>query len=59
MSGHIVVDVDMTVRKTQEIIRKLEKIAAEQFRIGHFTIQVEDDEHPHDDMFAIDRDWKH
>ncbi|MFC4769904.1 cation diffusion facilitator family transporter [Effusibacillus consociatus] len=59
MSGHIVVDGGMTVRKTQEIIRKLEKIVAEQFRIGHVTIQVEDDEHPHDDMFAIDRDWKH
>lgn len=59
LSGHIVVNGEMTVRSTQEIIRELEKVLADNYRIGHVTIQVEDDQHPHDDMFSIDQNWQH
>lgn len=59
MSGHIVVDGGMTVGKAQGIIRELERQVAQKFRIGHVTIQVEDEGHPHPDMFGIDREWVH
>ncbi|BCJ87066.1 cation transporter [Effusibacillus dendaii] len=59
MSGHLVVDGELTIRNSQQMIRQLEKVVLEKFRIGHVTIQFEDDQHPHEDMFAIDREWKH
>ncbi|MGG0937098.1 cation diffusion facilitator family transporter [Brevibacillus centrosporus] len=59
MSGHIVVDGSMTVKKAQGIVKDLEAQVAKKFRIGHVTIQVEDEGHSHPEMFGIDREWKH
>ncbi|MFM1655196.1 hypothetical protein ACI7RC_24345 [Brevibacillus sp. B_LB10_24] len=60
MSGHIQVNVDATIRETQTLIRKIEAVLAEKFRIGHVPIQVEDDDHPHNkEMFGMDRNWDH
>jgi cobalt-zinc-cadmium efflux system protein len=47
MSGHIVVDGKLTVSATQAIIRQIEDLLDRKFRIGHASIQVEDDGHPH------------
>jgi cobalt-zinc-cadmium efflux system protein len=47
MSGHIVVDGNLTVKQTQEIIRQIEDLLDRQHRIGHAAIQVEDRNHPH------------
>lgn len=59
MSGHIVVDGRFTVEDTQEILREIEEIVAKKFRIGHSTLQVEDDQHPHSkEMFDMDQAWK-
>lgn len=60
VSGHIEVDGEISIRESQQIIRQIEKILDEKFRIGHVTIQLEDDKHPHEkDMFGIDRNWIH
>jgi cobalt-zinc-cadmium efflux system protein len=47
MSGHIVVDGNLTVSETQTIIRQIEDLLDRQYRIGHASIQVEDRDHPH------------
>lgn len=58
MSGHIVVDGRITVREAQQILREIESAVAKKYRIGHTTLQFEDDTHPHDqEMFGIDRKW--
>jgi cobalt-zinc-cadmium efflux system protein len=60
MSGHIRVDGDLSVKEAQMIIRKIERVLLQKFQIGHATIQVEDNDHPHDkEMFGIDRNWVH
>ncbi|WP_082053030.1 cation diffusion facilitator family transporter [Gordoniibacillus kamchatkensis] len=60
MSGHIVVDGDVTVREAQHIIREIDATVAKKFKIGHSTLQIEDDAHAHDnEMFGIDRNWNH
>jgi len=47
MSGHIVVDGNLTVSETQTIIRRIEDLLDRQYRIGHVSVQVEDRDHPH------------
>lgn len=60
MSGHIVVDGGITVGESQQILRDIEEVVAKKYRIGHTTIQFEDDTHPHEqEMFGIDRKWSH
>jgi cobalt-zinc-cadmium efflux system protein len=58
MSGHVVVDGDFTVRETQRILREIEAVVGKKFRIGHTTLQFEDDGHPHEkEMFGLDKNW--
>ncbi|MCY9659480.1 cation diffusion facilitator family transporter [Paenibacillus chondroitinus] len=60
MTGHVVVDGEISVSKTQEIIREIENIVSKKYRIGHSTLQFEDDKHPHEqEMFSLDSNWKH
>jgi len=60
MSGHVVVDGDFSVREAQQILREIESVVAEKYRIGHSTLQIEDDGHPHEqEMFGLDRSWEH
>lgn len=60
MSGHIEVDGELSIREAQNIIREIENVLSRKFRIGHVTIQLEDDEHPHArEMFGLDRGWIH
>lgn len=57
MTGHVVVDGELTINHTQKIIQELESTLANQFNIGHITVQVENDIHQQEDMFSIDREW--
>jgi cobalt-zinc-cadmium efflux system protein len=60
MSGHLVVSGDLTVHETQRILAEIEHISAERFDIGHTTFQLEKDDHDHgQEMFTLDKDWKH
>jgi cobalt-zinc-cadmium efflux system protein len=59
MSAHIVVDGNISVSESQKIIRDIERLTAQKFRIGHVTVQLEDDNHPHEEMFGIDLNWGH
>ncbi|MHB1420572.1 MAG: cation diffusion facilitator family transporter [Bacillota bacterium] len=60
MSAHIVVDGNLKVKEIQVIIRQVEAMLSDKYRIGHITVQVEDDAHPHEnDLFALDRKWEH
>ncbi|HEX7057348.1 MAG TPA: cation diffusion facilitator family transporter [Bacilli bacterium] len=60
LSAHVVVDGDMLVKDSRLLLQQIEKKMAEHFRIGHVTIQFEDDGGAHEqDMFAIDQNWRH
>jgi cobalt-zinc-cadmium efflux system protein len=59
MSAHVVVDGKISVSESQQIIREIEKVTAQKFQIGHTTIQIEDDQQPHKEMFGIDLNWEH
>lgn len=48
LSCHVVVDGSLSVRETQMILRTIES-RLEQKGIGHVTIQMENNEHPHED----------
>lgn len=48
MSGHIVVDGSLTVQQSQTLINQLEQLLSKRFKIGHVTVQFEDENHRHD-----------
>ena len=48
LSCHVVLDGDMTIRESQQILRRLEHDLIHR-GIGHVTIQTEDGDHPHED----------
>ncbi|WP_082232104.1 cation diffusion facilitator family transporter [Halobacillus massiliensis] len=48
LSCHAVVDADFTIQECQEILRAVEH-ELEHMGIGHVTIQMESDSHPHED----------
>lgn len=53
MSGHIIVDGNLTVKESQAIIHMIEDLLDKKYRIGYVSIQVEDIDHPHlNDLFC-------
>lgn len=48
MSGHISVVGQLTVKDSQQLIHRIEAVLEAQFQIGHITLQVEDENNPHD-----------
>ena len=48
LSCHVVLDGDISIRDSQQILEDLEHRMV-QFGIGHVTVQTEDAQHPHDD----------
>lgn len=59
LSCHAVLDGGMTIRDSQNILRKLEHELAHK-NIGHVTVQTEDGDHPHDDsVLCADEEHEH
>ncbi|WP_271854094.1 cation diffusion facilitator family transporter [Planococcus maritimus] len=48
MSGHVVIEEQMSFKESQQVLREIEEALA-QLHIGHVTVQLETDDHPHDD----------
>ncbi|MBZ5201952.1 cation transporter [Planomicrobium chinense] len=46
LSGHVVVEDNVSFEETQTLLRKLEHLLKD-MKIGHITIQIENKEHPH------------
>jgi cobalt-zinc-cadmium efflux system protein len=46
LSSHVVIEKNITFVESQQILREIEKALHEQ-KIGHVTIQLEKDDHPH------------
>lgn len=47
LSGHVVIDKNISFEDSQNILREIEATLADQ-KIGHVTIQLENEEHPHE-----------
>ncbi|MET3683596.1 cobalt-zinc-cadmium efflux system protein [Alkalibacillus flavidus] len=60
LSCHAVVEDDLTVSECQSLLRGIEHELEHQ-KIGHVTIQLENDDHPHDDslMCQLDTESHH
>ncbi|WP_206922695.1 cation diffusion facilitator family transporter [Alicyclobacillus suci] len=61
LSCHAVLDGNMTIRESQQILRDAEHCLAH-FGIGHVTIQIEDGSHPHENRAlckAADQSGEH
>jgi len=56
LSCHIIVDGQMTVEESQQLLRKIEH-ELEHENIGHVTIQVETEEHPHEDTIMCQAEY--
>ena len=48
MSGHVVITEQISFKDSQQVLREIEEALA-QLHIGHVTVQLETDDHPHDD----------
>ncbi|MBP2076962.1 cation diffusion facilitator family transporter [Oceanobacillus polygoni] len=57
LSCHITVDGQMTVEESQQLLRKIEH-ELEHENIGHVTIQVETEEHPHEDSVLCQKEYE-
>lgn len=57
LSCHITVDGQMTVEESQQLLRKIEH-ELEHENIGHVTIQVETEEHPHQDSVLCQKEYE-
>lgn len=55
LSCHAVVDGDLSVHESQELLRTIEN-KLDHKGIGHVTIQMENNEHPHDDSLMCQND---
>ncbi len=55
LSCHAVVDGSLSVQESQELLRTIEH-ELEQKGIGHVTIQMESEEHPHTDSLLCDHE---
>lgn len=55
LSCHAVVDGDLSIHESQELLRTIEG-KLDHKGIGHVTIQMENDEHPHDDTLMCQND---
>lgn len=59
LSCHAILDGGMTIRESQNILRKLEYELAHK-NIGHITVQTENGEHPHEDsVLCTDEESEH
>ena len=59
LSCHVILDGSMSIRDSQNILRKLEHELAHK-NIGHVTVQTEDGGHPHDDsVLCADEEHEH
>ncbi|WP_407268597.1 cation diffusion facilitator family transporter [Radiobacillus sp. PE A8.2] len=58
LSCHAVVEENLTVKDSQAILRKIEHDLEHQ-GIGHVTIQMESDAHPHEDSLFCDQQHSH
>ncbi|WP_040980557.1 MULTISPECIES: cation diffusion facilitator family transporter [Oceanobacillus] len=57
LSCHLTVDGQMTVEESQHLLRKIEH-ELEHENIGHVTIQVETDKHPHEDSVLCQKEYE-
>lgn len=57
LSCHLTVDGQMTVEESQQLLRKIEH-ELEHDNIGHVTIQVETDKHPHEDSVLCQKEYE-
>ncbi|MGM0897864.1 MAG: cation diffusion facilitator family transporter [Bacillota bacterium] len=48
MSGHVVIKEHISLKESQQVLRDIEKALAE-LKIGHVTVQLETENHPHED----------
>ncbi|MBU9673660.1 cation diffusion facilitator family transporter [Planococcus sp. CP5-4] len=48
MSGHVVIKEDISLKGSQQVLRDIEQALLE-LKIGHVTVQLETEDHPHDD----------
>ncbi|MDE0582783.1 cation diffusion facilitator family transporter [Planococcus sp. A6] len=48
MSGHVVVKEQISFKDSQQVLRDIEHALLE-LKIGHVTVQLENEDHPHDD----------
>lgn len=55
LSCHAVVDGDLSVHESQDLLRKIEH-DLEHKGVGHVTIQMENNEHPHEDSLMCQSD---
>ncbi|NIK13129.1 cation diffusion facilitator family transporter [Alkalibacillus almallahensis] len=55
LSSHVVVEGDLSISECQSLLRQIER-QLEQQNIGHVTIQLENDDHPHDDSLMCQLD---
>ncbi|WP_152658168.1 cation diffusion facilitator family transporter [Oceanobacillus sp. CFH 90083] len=56
LSCHIIVDGQMTIEESQRLLRTIEH-DLEHNNIGHVTIQVETEEHPHEDSIMCQKEY--
>ncbi|MBO0995587.1 cation diffusion facilitator family transporter [Bacillus sp. SD088] len=56
LSCHIIVDGQMTIEESQQLLRTIEH-DLEHKNIGHVTIQVETEEHPHEDSIMCQKEY--
>ena len=47
LSGHVVINEDISFKESQDILRRIEETLADQ-KIGHVTVQLENEDHPHE-----------
>lgn len=48
MSGHVVIQEHISFKESQQVLRDIEQALSE-LKIGHVTVQLETEDHPHDD----------
>ncbi|MCG1010899.1 cation transporter [Salinicoccus sp. ID82-1] len=56
LSCHIVVDGEITILESQKILREIEQ-GLESREIGHTTIQMENEDHPHEDSLICQNEY--
>ncbi|WP_068677735.1 cation diffusion facilitator family transporter [Oceanobacillus sp. Castelsardo] len=56
LSCHVVVDHDMSIEESQSLLRTIEHDLQHQ-SIGHVTIQLESEDHPHGDSLLCEHDY--
>ncbi len=58
MSGHVVIEEQISFKESQQVLREIEA-ALERLHIGHVTVQLETEDHPHDDSIRCQGQENH